>query len=70
MNSLIRGTSVIVIMLIVGLGWSKIGAARLRKRGVAEAEAKSQASAQAKKFSIIAAFLYMVSMVSIAGLFM
>ncbi len=70
MNSLIRGASVIILMIIVGFVWSKIGAARLRKRGVEEAAAKKQAGQEARKYSLIAAFLYMVAMVSVAGLFM
>lgn len=70
MNSLIRATSVIVLMVIVGFGWSRIGAARLRRRGVEEAAAAKQAGQEARKYSLIAAFLYMVAMVSVAGLFM
>ncbi len=70
MNSLIRGTSVIVVMVIVGFAWSKIGAARLQKQGVEAAAAKTQAGQTARKASLIAAFLYMVAMVSVAGFFM
>ncbi|TVQ97826.1 MAG: hypothetical protein EA403_14690 [Spirochaetaceae bacterium] len=70
MNSLIRGTSVIVVMVIVWFAWSKIGAARLQKQGVEAAAAKTQVSQTARKASLIAAFLYMVAMVSVAGFFM
>ncbi len=70
MSSILRLISVLVVMLVVGLGWFRIGSSRLKKRGVAEAEARSQAEKEAKKFSLIAAFLYMVAMVSVAGLFM
>ncbi len=70
LNSLLRMISVIVVLLVVGVGWSKIGTARLKKKGIEESKARSEASVQAKKYSIIAAFLYMVAMVSVAGLFM
>ena len=70
MSSVVRLISVLVVMLIVGLGWFKIGSSRLKGRGVEEAEAGSRAKQEARKFSLIAAFLYMVAMVSVAGLFM
>ena len=70
MNSLIRGTSVIVVMVIVAFAWSNIGTVRLRKRGMEEAAARTQAGQEARKYSLIAAFLYMVAMVSVAGLFL
>ena len=57
-------------MLVVGFGWFRIGSARLKRKGVEEAAARSQAIQAARKYSLIAALLYMVSMVSIAGLFM
>ena len=66
----VRLISVVLVMLIVGFGWFKIGFARLKKKGLEEAQARSKAEMQAKKSSVIAAFLYMVAMVSIAGLFM
>ena len=70
MNSLIRAISVIAVMVIVGFAWSRIGTARLRKRGMEEAAIKAEVSREARKYSLIAAFIYMVAMVSIAGLFM
>ncbi len=69
-DSIIRLTSVVAVILIVALGWSRIGAARLKKKGVEESKAKSEAKKSATKYSLIAAFLYMVAMVSVAGLFM
>lgn len=69
-SSIIRFISVLVVMLVVGFGWYAIDSSRLRKKGVEESEAKAQAKLQARKSSVIAAFLYMVAMVSIAGLFM
>ena len=57
------------VMLIVGYGWMPIGLARLKKKGVEESAARTQVKQEAKKYSIIAAFLYMVAMVSVAGLF-
>ncbi len=68
-SSLVRSLFVIGVMLVVGFGWYPIGLARLKKNGVAEPAAKKQAKLAAKKYSIIAAFLYMVAMVSVAGLF-
>ena len=70
MSSILRLISVLVVMLVVGLGWFGIGSWRLKRKGVEQAEASSQASKEAKKYSLIAAFLYMVAMVSVAGLFM
>ena len=68
-SSIIRFLSVMAVMLVVGFGWFQIGLARLKKQGVDESAARTQAKQEAKKYSIIAAFLYMVAMVSVAGLF-
>ena len=69
-SSVIRFISVLAVMLVVGLGWFRIGTSRLKRAGTEESRARSQAAIQAKKYSVIAAFLYMVAMVSIAGLFL
>ena len=69
-SSIIRGITVIVVMLIVGFGWFPIGLSRLKKKGVEEAAARSQAKLEAKKFSMIAAFLYMLFMISLVRLFL
>lgn len=69
-SSIIRLLSVVAVMVVVGFGWFQIGSSRLRKKGIEEAAARKQASQEAKKYSVIAAFLYMVSMVSVAGLFL
>ena len=70
MNSVLRLISVLVVMAVVGLLGYTIGVSRLRKKGTEEAAARSQAKEQAKRYSLIAAFLYMVAMVSVAGLFL
>ncbi len=69
-SSIVRMVSVIVVMLVVGFGWYKITASRLKRRGVEESQAITQAKSQARTASVVAAFLYMVAMVSIAGLFL
>jgi hypothetical protein len=56
-------------MILVGFAGYGIRYSQLRKRGVEEPAAKPQAKQSAKKYSLIAAFLYMVAMVSVAGLF-
>ena len=68
-SSIIRLLSVVAVMLVVGFGWFQFGFSRLKQKGVEEAAAKKQATQEAKKYSVIAAFLYMVAMVSVAGLF-
>lgn len=67
----------LIIMSMRWWGWQTPGVykftegtARLRQQGVEEAEAVSRVRKAARKFSLIAAFLYMVAMVSVAGLFM
>lgn len=70
MNSVLRLISVLVVMAVVGLLAYTIGVAGLRKRGAEESAARSRAREQAKRYSLIAAFLYMVAMVSVAGLFL
>lgn len=67
-NSLIRFLSLLLVMVVVGFAGYGIRYSRLRKRGVEDPAAKSQAKQSAKKYSLIAAFLYMVAMVSVAGL--
>ncbi len=69
-SSIIRAISVIAVMLVVGFGWFPIALSRLKKKGVEEAAARSQAKLQAKKFSMMAAFLYMVFMLSLVRLFL
>jgi hypothetical protein len=68
-SSLVRFFSLMVVMLVVGFGRYGIASAGLRKRGEEDGKAKMQAKQSAKKYSLIAAFLYMVAMVSVAGLF-
>jgi hypothetical protein len=69
-SSLIRFISLMLVMAVVGFGWYVIDLSRFQKKGIEKAEAVSQAAKRAKKSALIAAFLYMVSMVSVAGLFM
>jgi hypothetical protein len=69
-SSLIRAISVVVVMLIIGYGWFPIGFSRLKKKGTEESAARKQAKLQAKKYSIIGAFLYMVFMLSLVQLFL
>lgn len=69
-SSIIRAISVVVVMLVVGYVWFPIGLSRLKKQGVEEPAARKQAKLEARKYSLIAAFLYMVAMVSVAGLFL
>lgn len=57
-------------MLVVGFGWFPISLSRLKKKGVEEAAARSQAKLEAKKFSMLAAFAYMVFMLSLVRLFL
>lgn len=68
-NSVIRIVSVLVVMAVVGFGWYIPASQRLKKTGSDDKKARSQVELQAKKYSLIAAFLYMVAMVSVAGLF-
>lgn len=69
-SSIIRLLSVVAVMLVVGYGWFPISFSRLKKKGVDEPAAKKQAKLAASKYSVVAAFLYMVAMVSVAGLFL
>ncbi len=69
-DSLVRIVSVLVVILVVGLPWYRISLSRLTRAGVEEAKAKPKAAQRAKTSSLVAAFLYMVAMVSVAGLFM
>ena len=67
---IVRLISVLVVMTAVGLGWYQVRFSRLKNRGVEESEARSKASVQAKTSALVVTFLYMVAMVSVAGLFM
>lgn len=69
-SSIVRIVVVLLVMLVVGVGRYGIGYAGLRKRGEQTPAANKQLRQSAKKYSLIAAFLYMVAMVSVAGLFM
>lgn len=69
-SSLFRFLSLLLVMLVVGFIRYGIGSARLRKDGTEDQSAKSKIAQSAKKYSLVAAFLYMVAMVSVAGLFM
>ena len=71
-SSLIRLASVLVVMLVFGYAWYGLALALLKRAGLEQsaAKAKAKAAGQARHCSLIAAFLYMVAMVSVAGLFM
>ena len=69
-DSLLRIASVLVVILVVGLVWYRISLSRLTRAGTEESKDRPKAAQQAKKYSLVAAFLYMVAMVSVAGLFM
>ena len=69
-SSLIRFLSVLVVMLAVGFGWFPIGLSRLKGKGVEEVAARNQAKLEAKKYSMMAAFVYMVFMLSLVRLFL
>ena len=69
-DSILRLVSVLLVMLVVGLGWFRISLSRLKRTGAQESQTRPKAAQQAKKLSLIVAFLYMVAMVSVAGLFM
>ena len=68
-SSVIRFISLIIVMLAAGLSWYVIDLSRLKKKGMDKSEAVSKAGKGAKISALVAAFLYMVSMVSVAGLF-
>jgi hypothetical protein len=69
-SSLIRLGSVLVVMLVFGYACYGLALAKLKRAGLENSSAKAKAAAQARHCSLIAAFLYMVAMVSVAGLFM
>ncbi|TVR67325.1 MAG: hypothetical protein EA427_14140 [Spirochaetaceae bacterium] len=69
-SSIIRFLSVMVVLSVVGFGWYYIGFARLKRKGMDETAARKQANQEARKYSLIATFLYMVAMVSVVGLFL
>ncbi len=69
-NSIVRIISVLLVMLIVGLIRYAIGLSGLRSREDADGKAKAQLIQSAKKTAVIGAFVYMVAMVSVVGLFM
>ncbi len=56
-------------MLIAGLIRYGFGVARLRKAETEDKTALSQLEKSAKTTALVTAFLYMVAMVSVAGLF-
>lgn len=67
---MIRLASVLTVMLVFGFGWYWMALAMLKRMGLEQSAARSKAAGQARQCSIIAAFLYMVAMVSVAGQFM
>lgn len=69
-SSMIRLASVSVVMLVFGYAWYWMSLALLKRAGLEQSAAKAKAAGQARHCSLIAAFLYMVAMVSVAGLFM
>ena len=68
-SSIWRFFSVIILLLVIMYGWYPIALSRMKKKGLDEKKAKAEATLQARKYSIIGIFLYMVAMVSVAGLF-
>ncbi len=69
-NSFVRFLSVAVVMFAVGYIRYGVGLARLKREGEVEEKARTAMATTAKKWSLVAAFLYMVGMVSVAGLFL
>ena len=68
-SSIWRLISVIVVILVIMYGWYPIALSRAKKKGLQEEKAKQQAKLEARKYSLIGVFLYMVFMVSVVGLF-
>lgn len=68
-SSIWRLISVIVVILVIMYAWYPIALSRMLKKGIEEKKAKEQAKIQARKYSLIGVFLYMVFMVSLVGLF-
>ncbi len=56
-------------MLIVGFVRYALGSLKLKKESGEDKAARKQLVQSAKKSSLIGGFLYMVAMVSVAGLF-
>ena len=69
-NAIIRTLSVIALMLVTGFTWFSARLACLQKKGIEKDSAKKQAGLEARKASMVAAFFYMLFMVSLAGLFL
>ncbi len=69
-NTIIRILSVLLVMGVVGFVSFPLMVSRLKKKGVEEAAARKQAMLRAKTHSVVAAFLYMVFMVSLVSLFL
>ncbi len=63
-SSIIRIVSVLVVMLVFGLGWYGIALARLKHAGVEGSAAKAKAAEQAKRCALIGVFLYLVAMLA------
>lgn len=68
-SSIVRILSVLLVMLLIGSVRYGIGYARLRRSESLDKASKSALMKGAQKTSLIGAFLYMVAMVSVAGLF-
>lgn len=68
-SPVIRSLSVLAVMLLFGTGWYGIALAKLKRAGMAAPAARSKAAAQARHVSLVAAFLYLVFMVSVARFF-
>ena len=68
-NSIVRFVSVIAVMLIFGFGWYGISLSRFKKQGMDEAAAKQKAGLQARLCAILAVFIFLLSMISIASIF-
>ena len=69
-NSILRAVSVIAMMLLAGFTWLPVRLAWLQKKGMEKDSAQKQAGLEARKASVVAAFLYMVFMVSLVRLFL
>ncbi len=69
-SPIIRFLSVLVVMLVCGLAWYGIALAQFKRAGMEASAARAKAAEQAKRSSLVAVFLYLVFMVSLAGLFM
>ncbi len=68
-SSILRILSVLLVMLVVGFVRYGLGIGKLRKSESPDEKAKAKLVLSAKKTAVIAAFFYMVAMVSVVGLF-